>query len=131
MSVTVGSKGRAACVVNDQNTAAAVGSGLLRVFATPAMIAAMEQAACGALATFLQEGQTSVGTALQIEHTAPTPLGMEVEVTATITAVEGRRVDFTVEARDAVGSVGHGTHSRFLVDAARFQEKADRKGGRV
>ncbi|HIX66101.1 MAG TPA: dihydrolipoamide acyltransferase [Candidatus Anaerotruncus excrementipullorum] len=95
------------------------------------MIAAMEQAACGALAPFLQEGQTSVGTALQIEHTAPTPLGMEVEVTATITAVEGRRIDFTVEARDAVGNVGHGTHSRFLVDAARFQEKADRKGGRV
>ena len=117
--------------VTEDKLASTVGSGLLRVFATPAMIAAMEQAACGALATFLQEGQTSVGTALQIEHTAPTPLGMEVEVTATITAVEGRRVDFTVEARDAVGSVGHGTHSRFLVDAARFQEKADRKGGRV
>ena len=117
--------------VTEDKLASTVGSGLLRVFATPAMIAAMEQAACGALATFLQEGQTSVGTALQIEHTAPTPLGMEVEVTATITAVEGRRIDFTVEARDAVGNVGHGTHSRFLVDAARFQEKADRKGGRV
>ena len=117
--------------VTEDKLASTVGSGLLRVFATPAMIAAMEQAACGALAPFLQEGQTSVGTALQIEHTAPTPLGMEVEVTATITAVEGRRVDFTVEARDAVGSVGHGTHSRFLVDAAGFQEKADRKGGRV
>ncbi len=117
--------------VTEDKLASTVGSGLLRVFATPAMIAAMEQAACGALEPFLQEGQTSVGTALQIEHTAPTPLGMEVEVTATITAVEGRRVDFTVEARDAVGSVGHGTHSRFLVDAARFQEKADRKGGRV
>lgn len=117
--------------VTEDKLASTVGSGLLRVFATPAMIAAMEQAACGALEPFLQEGQTSVGTALQIEHTAPTPLGMEVEVTATITAVEGRRVDFTVEARDAVGSVGHGTHSRFLVDAVRFQEKADRKGGRV
>lgn len=117
--------------VTEDKLASTVGSGLLRVFATPAMIAAMEQAACGALEPFLQEGQTSVGTALQIEHTAPTPLGMEVEVTATITAVEGRRVDFTVEARDAVGNVGHGTHSRFLVDAARFQEKADRKGGRV
>ena len=63
--------------VTEDKLASTVGSGLLRVFATPAMIAAMEQAACGALEPFLQEGQTSVGTALQIEHTAPTPLGME------------------------------------------------------
>ena len=114
--------------VTEDQLASNVGSGLLRVFATPAMVAAMERAACGALEPYLAAGQTSVGTALNIEHIAPTPLGMEVEVTATITGTEGRRVDFDVEAKDAGGCIGHGTHSRFLVDAARFQEKADRKG---
>ncbi len=114
--------------VTEDKLASNVGSGLLRVFATPAMVAAMERAACGALEPYLEQGQTSVGTALNIEHIAPTPCGMEVFVTATITGVEGRRVDFDVEAKDACGCVGHGTHSRFLVDAVRFQEKADRKG---
>ena len=90
MSVTVGSKGRAACVVNDQNTAAAVGSGLLPVFATPQMIALMENAAVDATQASLEEGQGTVGTRLELEHSAPTPVGMTVTCESELTAVEGR-----------------------------------------
>lgn len=96
MSVTVGSKGRAACVVNDQNTAAAVGSGLLPVFATPQMIALMENAAVDATQASLEEGQGTVGTRLDVSHDAATPVGMQVWAEAEVTAVDGRKLTFAV-----------------------------------
>lgn len=113
--------------VDRDKLACSVGSGVLEVFATPMMIAAMEQAASELLAKHLQEGQTSVGTAVNIAHTAATPLGMRVTATATVTAVDGKRVDFDVSASDELGEIGHGTHSRFIVDAASFQQKTDAK----
>ena len=104
-----------------------VGSGSLEVFATPMMIAAMEQAACTLLQEFLEEGQTSVGTMMHVAHSAATPLGMQVTATATITAQEGRKVEFEVSARDACGEIGRGTHTRFIVDAAKFLSKTNAK----
>ena len=103
MSVTVGSKGRAACVVNDQNTAAAVGSGLLPVFATPQMIALMENAAVDATQASLEEGQGTVGTRLDVSHDSATPVGMQVWAEAEVTAVDGRKLTFAVTAYDEAG----------------------------
>ena len=140
MSVTVGSKGRAACVVNDQNTAAAVGSGLLPVFATPQMIALMENAAVDATQASLEEGQGTVGTRLDVSHDAATPVGMQVwaeaEVTAAdaglqpgdlVTAVDGRKLTFAVTAYDEAGPIGKGTHERFIIQNDKFLAKAQGK----
>ena len=120
MSVTVGSKGRAACVVNDQNTAAAVGSGLLPVFATPQMIALMENAAVDAT-------QASVGTRLDVSHDAATPVGMQVWAEAEVTAVDGRKLTFAVTAYDETGPIGKGTHERFIIQNDKFLAKAQGK----
>lgn len=116
--------------VTREKLASAVGSGSLEVFATPMMLALMEQAACGAIASLLEPGQTSVGTMLNVEHTAPTPLGMRVTATAVVEKQEGRRVDFTVTACDEAGEIGRGTHSRVIVDGARFQAKAEAKAAK-
>ncbi len=113
--------------VDETNVATRVGSGAVEVFATPMMVALMEAAAQGCLAAFLEEGQCSVGTSISVSHDAATPIGMEVTARAVITAAEGRRVDFLVEAFDACGCIGKGTHSRFIVDQARFESKANAK----
>lgn len=113
--------------VDREKLACTVGSGSLEVFATPMMIAAMEQAACTLLQEFLEEGQTSVGTMMHVAHSAATPLGMQVTAAATITAQEGRKVEFKVSARDACGEIGRGTHTRFIVDAAKFLSKTNAK----
>ena len=113
--------------VDREKLACTVGSGSLEVFATPMMIAAMEQAACTLLQEFLEEGQTSVGTMMHVAHSAAAPLGMQVTAAATITAQEGRKVEFEVSARDACGEIGRGTHTRFIVDAAKFLSKTNAK----
>lgn len=113
--------------VSKEKLANAVGSGSLAVFATPMMVALMEQAACGAAEPLLEPGQTTVGTKIDVEHVAATPLGMEVTATAVLECREGRRLDFTVTAYDEAGEIGRGTHSRVIVDAQRFQAKADGK----
>ena len=113
--------------VDREKLACTVGSGSLEVFATPMMIAAMEQAACTLLQEFLEEGQTSVGTMMHVAHSAATPLGMQVTATATITAQEGRKVEFEVSARDVCGEIGRGTHTRFIVHAAKFLSKTNAK----
>ena len=110
--------------VTEENTASAVGSGSLRVFATPMLIAAMEKAACAAIAMGLGEGETSVGTKVDVEHLAPTPVGGTVLVRASLVEVDGRSLTFEVEARDEAGLVGRGKHKRFIVNADRFMEKA-------
>jgi predicted thioesterase len=108
----LGKTGTATATVTNQNTAIAVGSGSLAVFATPMLIALMERAACDCLASCLEDGQTSVGTAISVEHTAATPVGMEVTATATITAVFGRKIEFALTASDGAGEIGKGTHTR-------------------
>ena len=127
MSITVGMKGRAETVVTPENTAAAVGSGLVPVFATPAMIALMENAAVNAVQSALEEGQGTVGTLLNVTHDAATPVGMKVWAEAEITAVEGRKLTYTVTAFDEAGPIGKGEHQRFVIQADRFLAKAQAK----
>lgn len=125
--ITVGKTATIKTKVNESNTARTVGSGSLDVFATPMMIALMEGAACEALAEALETGQTSVGTQINVSHTAATPLGSTVTATATITNISGRKVEFTVAASDDIGEIGNGTHVRFIVDEAKFMAKTNER----
>jgi len=113
--------------VTHELTAAALGSGLVPVFATPSLVALMEAAAVHALEGVLAEGQTSVGTRIDIRHLAATPVGMRARATATLTEVDGRRLVFTVEAWDDQELIGTGTHERMIVDWGRFVERVQRK----
>ena len=129
MSIPVGIKGRADTVVTEQNTASAVGSGLVPVFGTPFMIALMENAAVNALEPYVEAGQGSVGTHLDVSHDAATPIGLKVWAEAELTAVEGKALTFSVTAYDEAGPIGMGTHNRFLIDVDRFLAKTEKKKG--
>lgn len=122
-----GIKGKQEVIVEEGNCASAVGSGLLRVFATPAMIALMEKTAWMSVAPYLAEGEGTVGTLLNVTHDAPTPVGMKVWCESTLEEVDGRRLVFAVEAFDEKGKIGGGRHERFIVGNEKFQAKADRK----
>lgn len=106
-----------------ETTAEYIGSGDLAVLATPAMCALMENAAMMAVAPHLEVGQTTVGTALNIEHLRATPVGKTVTATAVLTEVDGRKLSFNIAARDEKGIIGEGTHTRFVVDRERFMDK--------
>ena len=129
MSLTVGSKGRAEALVTEDKPAAAVGSGLVPVFATPYMVALMENAAVNAVQAGLEAGQGTVGTKLEVTHDAATPVGMKVWAEAELTAVEGKKLTFTVRAFDEAGPIGGGTHERFIITVDRFLAKAEAKKG--
>lgn len=120
-------KGTAALEVTDKVTAAAVGSGMLPVFATPSMIALIEKAAAESVAPQLEAGMTTVGTRLDVAHTAATPVGMTVRAVTELTEIDGRRLIFTVRAFDELGEIGSGTHERFIVNAEKFLAKAEIK----
>ena len=127
MPLTIGLKGRAESFVTEQNTAAAVGSGSLAVFATPMMVALMEGAAVNALEGYLAEGESSVGTHMDISHDSATPVGIKVWAEAELTAVDDRALTFSVTAYDEAGPIGKGRHIRFLVQSERFLAKAQKK----
>ena len=122
-NITVGTTASASTTVTEQNTALAVKSGNLEVFATPMMVALMEEAACNCLSEYLLEGSSSVGTSVEIAHTSPSPLGIEVTATAKIESVDGRKVEFSVTARDENGDIGSGKHTRIIVEKERFMQK--------
>ena len=124
MEITVGLKGRADTDVAREDTALEVGSGSLLVYATPCMAALMEGAACEALAPFLPEDKTSVGTQLTINHVNATPVGLEVRAEAAVINVEGKVITFEVTAYDEIGEIGHGIHKRCIVNAQKFLDKA-------
>lgn len=105
------------------NTAVAMGSGDLEVFATPAMVALMENAAMRAVAAALPEGATTVGAEMNVTHIKPSGLGAEITATAILAEAEGRKLTFNVGARDAEGMIGEGVHVRFVVDRAKFMSK--------
>lgn len=127
MPVTVGLKSRAEVLVNGSNTANAVGSGLVPVFSTPSMIALMENAAVRTIQGRLEQGESSVGTHMDITHDAPTPVGVKVWAEAEVTAVDGRRVTFAVTAYDEKGPIGKGTHERAIIRVDKFLAKANEK----
>ena len=114
-------------IVTEKNTALALGSGSLKVFATPAMIRLIEQTSAQLVEKNLPQEFTSVGIALNVLHTAPTPLGMKVRAQVKIISVDGRKIFFEVVAFDERGEIGRGTHERFIVDRKKFQLKADAK----
>ena len=124
MEITVGMKGEVSTYVEREDTAKEVGSGDLLVYATPCMVALMEGAACEAITDALSDTQTTVGTALNIEHISATPVGLDVRAEATVTAVEGKVITFEVSAYDEAGQIGKGTHKRVIVNAQKFLEKA-------
>lgn len=111
------------CMVDQTNTAIAAGSGNLEVFATPMMIALMENAAMNAVKDSLEVGAATVGTQINVSHMKATPVGDRVEAIATLTAVEGRKLAFSVVAKDSNGTIGEGTHERFVIDCERFMAK--------
>lgn len=113
----------ASVFVTETNTARAMGSGDLPVFATPALVALMENAAMHAVAGSLSEGETTVGAAIDVAHVKPTAMGEAVRATAELVAVDGRRLTFSLRAEDAHGEVGHGTHVRYVVNTERFMSK--------
>lgn len=127
MSIEIGLKGRFESLVTPERTATAVGSGLVPVFATPYMIAMMENAASDSLIPHLGPDESSVGIHLDVAHSAATPVGMKVWAESVVTCVEGRKVTFQVRAFDERGEIGSGTHERFIINAEKFLAKAQSK----
>ena len=113
--------------VTEENTAKAMGSGSLPVFATPAMVAMMEHAAVNALEGRLPEGIDSVGIAINVEHLAASPIGAMIRTEACLTAADGRSYDFEIEAFDNTGLIGKATHRRATVKVERFLEKTEQR----
>ena len=124
--ITLGKTATVSTIVTENNTAKAIGSGSLEVFATPMMIALMEKAACEVLTDAMNSGQTSVGTSIKVNHTSPSPIGMEITATATISFVQGCKITFDVIAHDKSREIGKGTHIRMIVDEKKFMSKAMR-----
>lgn len=127
MTVLIGMKGQAEMLVEKEDTAQSVGSGDLLVYATPCMAALMEGAACEAIAAGLAEGETTVGTELNIKHISATPVGLEVRAEAEVTGVEGKVITFALTAYDEAGKIGEGTHTRVMVKAQKFLERTYEK----
>ena len=118
-------------LVADEHTAPHVGSGVVPVLATPVMVNMMEAAALQAVEAHLPDGYQTLGTLLEVEHVAATPVGMGVHVTATLAAVEGRRLRFELAAHDDVERIGGGTHERMVVNVARFEARVQQKATRT
>lgn len=118
-----GLSGQSRTVVAADNTAAAMGSGDLPVFATPAMVALMENAAMNAVALRLPDGSTTVGAEMNVTHIKPSGPGAEITASAVLIEAEGRKLTFNVGARDAEGMIGEGVHIRYIVDREKFMGK--------
>ena len=126
-AIKEGLSGNASLTVGEEHTAPRVGSGRVRVLATPVMINLMEAAALDAVERLLPAGHQSLGTQLNVGHYAATPVGMGLRATATVTKVEGRNIEFRVEALDDKERVGDGTHTRVVVNVERFDQRVQRK----
>jgi predicted thioesterase len=120
---TVGLVGHVAWPATERHSAEAWGSGAVAVFGTPSLVGLMEAAAMEALRGRLQDGDTTVGTRIDVEHLAATPLGDTVRAEARLVAVDGRRLTFEIEAHDSARLIGRARHERTVVSRARFLEK--------
>ena len=121
--IQVGQSATATVTVTESNIAKTMKSGSLEVFATPAMCALMEEAAQAAVQPELNDDEGTVGISLSISHDAPSPLDSTITATATVTAVEGRKISFAIEASDGIGIIGKGTHERFVINNEKFMTK--------
>ena len=122
-----GIKGSAEVKVTEANSAKVMGSGSLDVFATPAMIALIEKAAAESVLPYLEEGQTTVGTLINVKHVAATPLGCTARSECELIEVDGRRLVYNVSAYDNAGLIGEGVHERFIISAEKFMLKTNAK----
>ena len=123
MEISLGMKGEVTSFVDRADTALEVGSGSLLVYATPCMVAMMEDAACTAIGPALPEDKTTVGIHLDVAHVSATPVGMEVRAEAEVTEVSDKVITFKVTAYDEAGIIGEGTHKRAIVSSQRFLDK--------
>ncbi len=128
--IPVGTKQEYTFTVEEAHTALQIQSGNALVLATPHLAAMLEKAAHELCIPYLDEGCATVGTSLSLNHLAATPVGMKVTVSATVTNVEGRKIDFSLEAYDETEKIADGTHTRFSVMKEKFQAKCDAKKGR-
>ncbi|MDO4167120.1 MAG: thioesterase family protein [Eubacteriales bacterium] len=126
----VGITGHQELVVTEELTAKAMGSGELNVFATPAMLALMEKTAYQSVACELEEGSGSVGTMVNLTHSAASPVGMKITCDSKLIAMDGRKLVFEIEAKDDAGVIGQATHERFIIYNEKFQAKTDAKNGK-
>lgn len=127
MEMPIGERHEVKITVTKELTAASMKSGALEVFSTPYMVALMEQAASELCDKYTPDGISTVGIALNIQHMAATSVGKEVRAVATLTAFDGRRASFDVEAYDNAGLIGKGTHERFTVKVDKFIEKVQER----
>jgi predicted thioesterase len=121
--IGIGLSHTSAIVVGDNDTAIAMKSGDMAVLSTPSMIAMLENAAMMAVAPHLPEGSTTVGSHIDVSHSRPSKVGAKITFTATLKAVDNRRLDFDVVAMDGDNEIGRGTHTRFIVDRQRFMAR--------
>ena len=123
MNLNTGMKMIKTETVTVENAAKTLGSGSLLVYGTPAMLLLVEKTAVALLDGHLDEGMTTVGTNLNVDHVSASPIGCEV----TLTEIDRKKLVFAVEVKDPAGVIGKGTHERFIVDAEKFQNKANGK----
>ena len=121
--IQIGIQGRQEQTVTPEMSAARVGSGLVDVFATPMMIAMIEKTCNDSVLPHLEAGQGTVGTLVNVTHTAATPVGMRVWCESQLVEVDRRRLVFKVKAFDECGPIGEGFHERFIIDTAKFMDK--------
>jgi fluoroacetyl-CoA thioesterase len=127
VEIAPGLQGTVELVVAEEHTAPSIGSGKVRVLATPVMINLFEAAALKAIEHLLQPGYQSLGTHLDVHHVAATPVGMRVRAVAEVTKVNGRMVTFKLSASDQIDQIGHGTHERVVVNVAKFDARVQKK----
>ena len=125
--IAIGLKGHLEQTVTEEVTADRIGSGLVKVFATPMMIALIEQTCNESVVPYLEPGQGTVGTHVDVSHCAATPVGMRVWCDSELVEVDRRKLVFAVKAYDECGLIGEGRHERFIIDSAKFQAKIDAK----
>lgn len=123
INIPVGVSFEALQLVTENDTASKYGSGLVEVFATPAMVALMEKACLNAVLPYLPDGFNTVGVEIAVSHVKATPINQVVKCVATLVKVDGRRLDFEVLASDEEGLIGKGTHGRFIIDTEKFMAK--------
>jgi predicted thioesterase len=131
MELHPGLSGSAELLVGEEHTAPRIGSGKVRVLATPVMINLIEAAALAAVEHLLPPGYQSLGTHLDVHHVAATPVGMKVFARAVLEQASGRSLRFKVEARDEKDLIGHGTHERVVVNVAKFDQRVQKKLARA
>ena len=126
--IETGIKGHREQIVTPEMSAARVGSGLVDVFATPMLVALVEQTCYESVLPHLDEGQGTVGTLVNVSHVSATPIGKRVWCESELVEVDRRRLVFTIKAYDDAGLIGEGTHERFVIDTAKFMDKLKAKG---